>query len=172
MTEKLDNFKKDILSFLEKREPERVLWREITEGLFPSYKFSYKSEKVFGVALSQKLKFLKEKGLILKEGDLYGTPKSKSSTEKKPSTEKPSEIDLIRNDLVEGTDDLINRSWNRCVLFADQTNLKPHPMELFNERIKAYNRNLVEFDPNISLRVRRDIIREFLFLHRKSLPSN
>lgn len=94
MTERLDNLSKDILTFLEKHEPNVLRWTEIVEGLWPFYRFHYKNERGFGVALTQKLKFLKKEGLIKKESGFYGTVKSTFHIEEKPSTEKPSRLNF------------------------------------------------------------------------------
>ena len=89
MTEKLDKLSSDILTLLKNHEPERLRHHEICDSLFNSYQYNYKDKHVFGVAVTQKLKLLEAKGLIIHEGIWYGTPNSKPIAEaEKPSTEK------------------------------------------------------------------------------------
>jgi len=96
LTEKLDNLSRDVLSLLEKHEPDRLRHHEICDSLWSSYPYNYKDKKVFGVAVTQKLNLLKAKGLILHEDIWYGTVNSKP-IEKKPSSEKPSKLGFLSN---------------------------------------------------------------------------
>ncbi len=166
MTEKLDNLSKDIVTFLEKNEPNMLRWTEITEGLWPSYRFKYKDENGFGVALTRKLKFLKKEGLIKKEGVFYGSLKSKSFIEKCSTEEKPSEIEMLREDALKGTLDDVNRGWNRLILYADAHNLNPHPKALYNENMKKAGKASLGFmmvdAEEIGWKVRTNIIRYWL----------
>ena len=73
MPRRVDNFGQDILSLLRKVEPEMLLWRELKDRLSPLHSSRYKDEKVYGVALTNKLTRLQAKGHIKKVGDYYGT---------------------------------------------------------------------------------------------------
>ena len=90
MTQKLDKLSSDILDFLTKHEPNRFRWTEICEGLWPSYKFAYKNEKSFRVAVSPKLNALVGSQSVIKEDSLYGTLKSKPIGQKPSNEVKPS----------------------------------------------------------------------------------
>jgi hypothetical protein len=70
----LDKLEQDIYDLLKANEPNTLLWREIVEELWPKYTLQYKSERNFGVAVSQKLRSLKDKHkLVKKKGDRWGT---------------------------------------------------------------------------------------------------
>ncbi len=88
---RLDQFSQDIVDFLSKHEPNMLRWIEIIEGLWPKYKFKYKDEKVFGVALSQKLKKLVP-DWIKKENMFYGSLKSKPPSKEKNKENPPSKL--------------------------------------------------------------------------------
>ena len=99
---------------------------------------------------------------------LYGLPefgplKFKPSTEQKPSKEKLLVINKIEEDYVHG---YINQAFDRLVLFADQTNLNPHPSFTYKEKMKQieekYGKSIVMFGPMISYRVKKDIIQQGL----------
>ena len=75
MPKKLNLFEQDILSLLQRVEPDMLLWREINARLWPLHGRKYKDKKVFGVALSNYL--VKLEGKFLKhEGDYWGTLRS------------------------------------------------------------------------------------------------
>jgi hypothetical protein len=78
MTEKLDKLSNDIITLLKNHEPNRLRHHEILDSLFDAYKYNYKDKKSFGVAITQKLKLLEAKKLIIHEDIWYGTLKSKS----------------------------------------------------------------------------------------------
>ena len=84
---KTDNFGQDILSLLEKNEPDMLMWREIKNRLWPKYKDRYKNVKTFGVALSNKLTRLAAKKKIKHEDDLWGTTSSSISRDEHTSKE-------------------------------------------------------------------------------------
>lgn len=65
-----------------------VYWSDISNELYPSYKFNYKTPKIFGVAVSQKLKILLIEGKVKKEGIFYGTKNAKSPEEKPEGSER------------------------------------------------------------------------------------
>jgi len=90
MTEKLDKLSNDIITLLKNHEPKRLRHNEICDSLFDAYKYNYKDEKSFGVAVTQKLKLLEAKKLIIHEDIWYGTLNSKSE-------EKQVETPLIRH---------------------------------------------------------------------------
>jgi hypothetical protein len=85
MPEKLDNLEFDILSVLKKHEPKMLRWSEIVGALWSNYKFKYKDEKGFGVAVTNKLKLLVAGGKARQEGIFYGTPLSTASARRSSS---------------------------------------------------------------------------------------
>jgi hypothetical protein len=90
MPKKLNKFKQDILSLVEKVEPEMLFWREIRDRLWPIYQTEYKDKKVYGVALTNNLTWLQAKRFIKKESDYYGTFNSKIPViADKPLPDKP-----------------------------------------------------------------------------------
>jgi len=84
MPKKLSIVVQDILSLLQKTEPEMLLWREIKARLWPLHKNRYKDKKVFGAALSNYLTKYENK-LWKKEGDHWGSLKSFPPIEQKTS---------------------------------------------------------------------------------------
>jgi hypothetical protein len=98
LIEKSDKLSHDILEVLKNHEPQRLRNHEICDSLFNSYKYHYKDEKTFGVAVSQKLPLLKTKKLIIHEGVWYGTINSK------PIMEQPSKNEEITEEIIEQID--------------------------------------------------------------------
>ena len=76
MTYKLDSLEQDIVSLLQKHEPNMLRWNEIVENLWQAYKHRYKDKKVLGVAVTNKLRLLVAKGKVSHEELFYGTPNS------------------------------------------------------------------------------------------------
>jgi len=81
----------------------------------------------------------------------------------KPSIEKPSEVELIREDLIKGK---IKPSWNRLVSLADEKGLNPHPIALYNENMKKAEKATLGFMmvnlEEIKYQIKRNIIRYWL----------
>lgn len=84
MSRKLNSVEQDILSELQKIEPDMLLWREIRARLWPRHKKRYKDKEVFGVALSNYLTKHKDR-LWKHEGDYWGTLESLPTTRDRPS---------------------------------------------------------------------------------------
>ena len=76
MTYKLDSLEQDIVSLLQKHEPNMLRWNEIVENLWQEYKHRYKDKKGLGVAVTNKLRLLVAKGKVSHEELFYGTPNS------------------------------------------------------------------------------------------------
>lgn len=66
-----------------------TLWSKIKKGLPPEQRKRYKSDHIYSVALSNKLTRMAANGLIKKEGERYGIPKSPDKTAL--DAEKPEE---------------------------------------------------------------------------------
>ena len=77
MAKKLDKLSQDIISLLEKHEPNMLRNNEICSSLWPSYEFHYKDKKGFGVRVSQILPRLVDEKRIKRDDIWYGTVKSK-----------------------------------------------------------------------------------------------
>jgi hypothetical protein len=74
LSRKLEGLSRDIYNLLKKNEPNTLRWREIVEELYPKYTYRYDGEKNFGVAVSQKLRQMRDKyKLIAHRGDRWGT---------------------------------------------------------------------------------------------------
>lgn len=76
LTDKLDNLEYDIISLLQKHEPDMLRWVEVVKSLWETYKFKYKDEKGFGTAVTNKLNLLVASGKVKHEGLYYGSPSS------------------------------------------------------------------------------------------------
>lgn len=76
LTDKLDGLEYDIVSLLQKHEPDMLRWNEVVKSLWETYKFKYKDEKGFGTAVTNKLNLLVASGKVKHEGLYYGSPSS------------------------------------------------------------------------------------------------
>ena len=76
MADKFDMLERDIVSLLQKHEPNMLRWTEIVETLWQTYQIRYKDRKGLGVAVTGKLRFLVAGGKICHKGLFYGTPNS------------------------------------------------------------------------------------------------
>ena len=99
MTDKLDSLEQDIVSLLQKHEPNMLRWSEIVENLWQTYQFRYKDRKGFGVAVTSKLKLLVVKSIISQQEHFYGmpnsiTPDALSSLENSKKTQ--AEVNTVR----------------------------------------------------------------------------
>ncbi|MEM3459207.1 MAG: hypothetical protein QXN36_01275 [Candidatus Bathyarchaeia archaeon] len=131
-----------------------------------SSKFLKKVREKLNISERQAYRLIKKDKLILKltlqdRRVLYGLAEFGLPTSE---AEKPSEIELIKEDAVKGND---VEAWNRLVLYADTHNLNPHPTALYNENIAKLKKEnsiylLTGVPDEIEFKIRRNIIRYWL----------
>ena len=146
MLRKLSIVEQDILSLLQKTEPDMLLWREIKARLWPFHKTRYKDEKVFGVAMSNYLKRLDGK-FLKHEGDYWGTLKSSPPKEKlQKSHETQPSKEFLLSIYKEVYSDFLNRRYIRaCKGLSVLTKMHPRLKQIAAENKPFHTMTYEEF---------------------------